>query len=344
MEKIKVTIPTGVHHAAQLITGFLMLKEQGWDVEIEDRSRDRSVPFFGLPALLAEYRGKKLFYDVWDGYQDPDNMELGLQYCDFYFRRSFSEEKNRELFPGDCQRVYPLGFNYYVTHPKNSADQPAWKAMAAVLRGRTPARYFVPRVFEGDGYAPVGSPPRILFLTQLWGREAWLEGDPANDEREAISHTRIEIIRALREEYGDAFLGGINDCPLSRQLAPDLIVPRELTERRHYLKNVHESDICIGSTGLHGSIGGKTGEYGAAAKAIVHEEMCYSVTGDFREGVNYLSFRTARECVEAVAKLVENPERIRAMKKANAAYYQAYLRPDMLIKHTLEVVDKTMDT
>lgn len=340
MEKIKLTIPTGVHHGAQIITGFLMLKEQGWDVEIIDRSWDRNTPFYGLPALLAEYRGKKLFYDVWDGYQDPENMELGLQSCDFYFKRSFSAGKNRELFPSDCQRMYPLGFNYYVTHRKNPADEPVWKALLRPLQGKTPARFFVPRVFEGDGEAPCGNPPRILFLTQLWGREAWLEGDPANDEREAISNTRIEIIRALRKEYGDAFLGGINDCPLSRQLAPDLIVPRELTERRHYLKKVHESDICIGSTGLHGSIGGKTGEYVAAAKAIVHEEMCYSVTGDFREGVNYLSFRTAGECVEAVAKLVESPERLQAMKRANAAYYQQYLRPDMLVKNTLEIVDK----
>lgn len=99
-----MTIPTGVHHAAQLITRFLMLKEQGWDVEIADRSRDSSVPFFGLPAVLAEYRGKKLFYDVWDGYQDPDNMKLGLEYCNFYFRRSFSEEKT-----GSCSRLTGSG-------------------------------------------------------------------------------------------------------------------------------------------------------------------------------------------------------------------------------------------
>lgn len=343
METIKVTIPTGVHHTAQLITGLLMLKEQGWDVEITDRSRDPSVPFFGLPALLAEYRGKKLFYDVWDGYQDPEDMELGLEYCDFYFKRSFSEERNRELFPGDFQRIYPLGFNYYVTHRKNTADQPLWRAAAAVLRGKTPARYFVPKVFEADGEAFVGNPPKILFLARLWGREAWLEGDPANDEREAISQSRIEIIRTLRREYGKQFIGGVEDSRLSRKLAPDLIVPRELTERRRYLQVMRSSDICIGTTGLHGSIGWKTGEYVAAGNAIVHEEMCYRVTGDFREGVNFLSFRTAQECVEAVARLAEDPERIRAMKKANAAYYQRYLRPDMLIRNTLEVVDNTLD-
>ena len=343
MEKIRLIIPSRVEHCAQIITGFLMLKEQGWDVELVNNFRDESALFYGLPAVTAEYRGKKLFYDVWDGYQDPEDMALGLEYCDFYFKRSFSAEKNQQLFPGDCRRMYPLGFNYYVTHPKNPADEPLWKALLRPLQGKTPARYFVPEVFEGSGDTPAGNPPKILFLARLWGREAELEGDPANEEREKISRDRIEIIRTLRKEYGDAFIGGLNDCPLSRQLAPDLIVPRELTERRHYLQAVHSSDICIGTTGLHGSIGWKAGEYVAAAKAIVHEEMCYSVTGDFREGVHYLSFRTARECVEAVAQLVENPQRLQTMKQANAAYYRQYLRPDMLVKNTLKTVDQAME-
>lgn len=343
MDKIKLIIPTNIHHAAQIITGFLMLKEQGWEVEIQNRSGNRCAPFYGLPALLVEYRGKRLFYDVWDGYQDLPDMLLGLKNSDFYFKRSFSPEKNRELFLEDSGRMYPLGFNYYVTHPGNPTNEPLWKAAARMLRGKTPARYFVPEVFEGSVDTNCGTPPKILFLAGLWGREDWLGDDPANSEREAVSAMRVEIIRAMRRAFGSAFIGGINDCALSRKLAPDLIVPRSLTERRRYLNVMHGCDICIGSAGLHGSIGWKTGEYVAAAKAIVHEEMNYSVTGDFREGVNYLSFRTPEECVEAVAKLVESPQQLQAMKRANATYYQKYLRPDMLVKNTLRVVDGVLD-
>lgn len=342
MDKIRLLIPTRVEHCAQIITGFLMLREQGWAVEIVDRTGEPDAPFRDLPAVQAEYRGKKLFYDVWDGYQDPEDMELGLQYCNYYFKRSFSAEKNREFFPNYVEKMYPLGFNYHVTHHQNPVRMPLWKTAANRLRGRTPDGFFVPEVFEGDEEQPCGNPPKILFLARLWGREDWLEGDPANDEREKISRDRIEIIRTLRRVYGDSFTGGVNDCRLSRELAPDLIVPQELTERRRYLRVMHSSDICIGTTGLHGSIGWKTGEYVAAAKAIVHEELCYSVTGDFREGANYLSFRTAEECVEAVAKLVESTERLQAMKRANAGYYRQYLRPDILVKNTLEIVDKAL--
>ena len=83
MEKIKLIIPTNIHHAAQIITGFLMLKEQGWDVELDNRSKDTTDPFHGRPALFVQYRGKTLFYDLWDGYQDPEDMLLGLEKSDF---------------------------------------------------------------------------------------------------------------------------------------------------------------------------------------------------------------------------------------------------------------------
>lgn len=35
---------------------------------------------------------------------------------------------------------------------------------------------------------------------------------------------------------------------------------------------MHDTDICIGSMGLHKSIGWKTGEHIAASKAIINEK------------------------------------------------------------------------
>ena len=151
---------------------------------------------------------------------------------------------------------------------------------------------------------------------------------------------RIAIIRALAEGYGPRFVGGLKDSPLSREYAPELIVSNRLTDRKQYLRILHDSDICIASTGLHESIGWKTGEYVAAAKAIVNERLHYSVTGNFAEGVHYLSFETVEECLNAVQKLVEDPQLRFAMKEANAEYYRNYLRPDMIVRNSLELVDE----
>lgn len=342
MEKIKLIIGTKIPHVSQIVTGCLMLKQQGWDVEIVDHSSNQENLLRGMPVIQAEYRGQRLVYDVGDGYNVPEDIVTGLENCDFYFKRSFSEEKNRKLICRHLEKMYPLGFNYHVTYRGNPANEPLWKTVAKPLLGKTPDCYFVPKVFEGKAEKKQGQ-PKILFLARLWDDQEPGFSAEENAERTYINNVRIEIIRSLREKYGDAFVGGLNDNALSRAWAPDLIMPSEYTERRKYLKLLHSSDICIGSMGLFESIGWKTGEYVAAAKAIVNEEMHFTVTGDFAEGKNYLAFHTAEQCLAAVQTLVEDPARLYAMKQANQQYYQQYLRPDVLVKHTLEIVDRHLD-
>lgn len=342
MERIKLTIPSNVIHASQVITGFLILKEQGWDLEIIDNSKDAANPFYDLPVVLAEYRGQRIVYDLWDGYQDPEDMRKALDGCDFYFKRSFSEEKNGKLFADRKEKIHPLGFNYHVTRGDNPINEPLWKALAKPLIGRTPDKYFTPEVFEGRAEKKAGEPVKILFLTRLWDSNDPALPKEANEERKFINEMRIEIIRTLKERYGDSFVGGLNDTALSRELAPDLIVPAKYTERKKYVRLLHSCDICIGTMGLHESIGWKTAEYVAAAKAIVNERFHYSVPGDFAEGKNYLTFATAAECIDAVQKLVDDPEMLYEMKRSNEEYYRAFLKPEVLVKNSLKLVDEKL--
>lgn len=340
MEKVTLYIESQVPHACQIITGLLRMKEQGWPVELIDERNSGSV-YCGIPLMRAEYRGQKLIYDVGDGYNVPKDMKIGLRDCDYYFKRSFSESYNQQLMPEYAHKMYPLGFNYHVTHKKNPINEPLWKHLLKPLLGRAPDRYFVPEVFEGKA-ARISGQPKILFLTRLWEQEEGLPPE-VNEERVQINEMRIRMVKTLRERYGDSFVGGVNDMPLSRQLAPELIMPAEYTERKKYVQLLHESDICIGSMGLFESIGWKTGEYVAAAKAIVNERFHYTVTGDYREGQHYLPFETAEECLAAVQALVEDPEKLYAMKKANEEYYARYLKPEMLVMNSLKLVDRALE-
>ena len=342
MDTIEVTIPSRIHHLSQIITGFLLLKEQGWDVKLMDRSQDRDFPFYDLPVALVRYRDKQVIYDMWDGYQNPEGIKKGLEICDFYFKRSFSAEKNQTLFPEYAEKIYPLGLFYRVIHPQSPIQEPRWKEAAKLLMGRTPERYFVPNVFEGSPTNQANNSVKILFQTQLWNSNDPTLSQQANEERRDINNMRISILRVLRQKYGKAFIGGLSDTALSRSIAPDLIIPKKYTERKNYLKLVHSCDICIGSMGLHESIGGKTGEYVAAAKAIVNESLHYSLPGDFLPGQNYLPFTTAQECIDAVQQLVDSPDRRYAMQQANQQYYQHYLKPDILVKNTLDQIDNAL--
>lgn len=341
MNKVTLILPSHIHHLCQITAGFLLLRRQGWEVEIRDQSRDAADPYHDMPIAFAEYRGQRIAYDVWDGYQNPPTMCQAAQECDFYFKRSFDARRNESCFGEDAGKIYPLGFNYHVTLPGSPTNEPLWKQLLKPLLGRAPDVYFTPEVFAGEARPQEGTSPRILFLTRLWEDDPQLD-DVTNRERQEINRSRIQLIRTLQSRYGERFLGGLNDLPIARQLAPDLIVPAKLTERKHYMRLLHESDICIGTMGLHESIGWKTGEYVAAAKAIVNERMHYQVTGDFAEGKNYLSFTTAQECLDAVERLVQDPQARYEMQKANQCYYAQYLRPEALVANTLKKVDEIL--
>ena len=65
MEKIKLWVESQASHMGQIITGFLMLKQQGLDLEIQT---DYDGILSHMPVIQAEYRG--LFKEA----------ELGRQY------------------------------------------------------------------------------------------------------------------------------------------------------------------------------------------------------------------------------------------------------------------------
>jgi len=337
MDGIKVTIPSKEEHNAQVVTGFLMLKEKGLNVEIVDDSNNSANPFFGMPVIQAEYLGRRIIYDHWDGYQYPESIKKCLDWADVYFKRSFSHEKNARFFPDDVNKLYPLGFNYHVTHKNSPLVEPFWKLIIKRMLGKEPESYFQPEVFECEPYAISGS-PRIIFFTRLWDSKESTLSEALQQERALINETRIKIIRSLKQRYGAAFIGGLNDSPLSRKMAPDLIMPRKYTDRKNYLNQLRACDICIGSMGLHESIGWKTAEYVAAAKAIVNETFHYSVPGDFLPEKNYLPYETVEECLAAVHRLMDDPGMLLEMKRANHKYYQEYLRPDVLVSNSLDIV------
>lgn len=339
MKPFTVTVFSRLPHNAQVLTGFRMLQQQGLEIELHDCTAESSNPFPGSALIRAEYRRKTIFYDLWDGYQRPNEMRLALDQADFYFKRSFSRAQNQLLFPGDCDKMYPLGFNYHVTFPGTPFSEPVWKAGIKQLLGRVPNRYFTPDKFEGTA-VPVTGSGRILFLTRLWDPEEPGLSPQLKLERETLNTTRIAMLRSLKQNCGSRFVGGLNDAPISRKLAPDLIVPDSMTNRKQYLRLLQESDICIATTGLHGSIGWKTGEYVAAAKAIVSEPLLYEVPGSFRDGTHYLTFSTPEECLTQVRRLLADPAKVLAMKRANEAYYRQYLRPDVMINNTLAIVER----
>ena len=274
-----------------------------------------------------------------DGYIGPSMIRDLLENCDFYFKRSFSESQN-EQFGELKNKMLPLGFNYHLTYRGNPLNDGFVKRFIKLFLKRESFDPFTKKKFECEPKYK-DKDIKILFLTRLWDPKECVHENYIED-RKKINEERIALIRALREKYKDSIVTGLNDSPLSRELAPELIVSNKYTKRKNYLKLMKESDICIASTGLHGSIGWKTAEYVAAGKAIVSEPLNYTVTGDFIPGENYLEYSGIQECLDAVDSLASSPDRLYGMKLKNHEYYKRYLSPRELVKRSLETVDSFM--
>ncbi len=331
MEQITVRLISKRGLCDQIITGFLMLEERLGRKRFPLRfERVNGHPDASTPLVEVQIGDALLYYDTEDCYWATPHMKNLLDSCTAYFKRSYSEDENQKRFTEDQHaKIHPLGFYYSARYPMGLSLR------ALQIEGRKLPRS-LSRVTPAELEAPPSgnAEPRVMFCTRLWDPDE--ARDKYKEDRILVSETRIRLIRALREQFGDLFTGGLSDSPYARKLAPDLILPPKTTSRRNYLRQMQNTDIVIASTGLHGSVGGKLGEYVAASRAIVTEPLLYEPTGSFTEGVHYLSFETVDQCLEQVERLRKDPEKIRNMQEENQRYWQEYLRPDILIENSLK--------
>lgn len=172
-------------------------------------------------------------------------------------------------------------------------------------------------------------------MTRLWDYTA--KRDEINEQRKCINRIRIETIKALKNEFGSAFFGGIFPNKMSEKY-PDLVLSRFDTQKYSYIKRLRSSTICIATTGLHDSIGWKMPEYVAASKCIISEPLLYEVTGDFKEKVNYLEYTDVDTLISHVHRLLDDNDMRFNMQICNYRYYREYLRPDSLMLNLIAKV------
>lgn len=341
--QVKLNVISKSLHTHGVVAGFLMLEDQGLiDLQI-NLCFDKAEKYPTEHMVEAVVEGKVLAFDMLDGY----NWDLGrvkdyLKTCDRYFKRSYSAGKNRALTEQEAAKLSPLGCSYHVVHPR--ADfleerdvKTRLKNIYHRLRGQQNQGYFTPDRFETiPEYKEKDL--KILFFTRLWEQQDC----PSVPEEELayINQMRIDIIRGLLETYPSQARAGVSSTPLAQRLCPDLILPRRDTVRNHYLDIMKAADICIGSMGLHESVGWKTGEYIAGAKAIVNETLHYEMTGDFAAGTHYLPFTDAASCLACVDSLMNDPQRVFEMKQHCRAYYERFLRPDRQVLVAIETALK----
>jgi len=177
----------------------------------------------------------------------------------------------------------------------------------------------------------------VLCMTRAFDPQQLPEWRSADrEERIRLTELRASCIRAGRKEFGKRFYGGFRVDPFSMREYGDCLLPSvKAGARREYLARVKAASICVATTGLHGSTGGKLAEYVAASRAVVSEPLHYQVPGTFALDRNYLEFRTVDEFVLSIERLLRDASLRQRMMQANGSYYRQHVRPDALVLNSL---------
>ncbi|MBO7726853.1 MAG: glycosyltransferase family 1 protein [Thermoguttaceae bacterium] len=307
-------------------------------------------------CFFADIDRYRVCYDVNDAVgltvPDTDANELTaaetdalLDRCDFVFKRSYSPTFAQAL--RNRGRYFPLGLFYRYFPKRNRRENSVMRKIAQIeriLHGWSRTDQLAAETGNVDKYWTIGSAKRtdidILFTTRLWDIASVKTKAPKTDasDREERNRERIDFLRALRRHSGRTIISGVSDSPIARQLCPDLILSDRYTARANYRNLLRRSKVCVTTTGLSKSIGGRFAEYISAGKAIVTTPLYFTVTGDLSEGKNYLTFTTADELIAQAEKLLSDGELRRDMELQNVLYYTHYVRPDVQVLNTIITV------
>lgn len=268
-----------------------------------------------------------------------------LERCDVYLKRSYYPPDVESLAKTFQAKVVPFGLNYACRTAKSTVWTVAtlgltytMRFLRALSRGRAALEeevgiYFnylaTPNAVDFECGPDVGLEPTVLFQTRVW------EPEPSAEDFGPLNETRVALVRALREEFGRQFVGGIVPTAYAMRYCPDVITKNPCRHGR-YLAFSKKSLVAVCSRGLHHSLPFKLPEYLAGSKCIVSDQLRNTLPVPLVAGSHYLQFSTVDECVRQCLEVFHRPELARELRGESWAYYREEVAPDVHMANCIE--------
>jgi hypothetical protein len=307
-------------------------------------------------ANLENQNSKKICFDMHDS-REISSIER-LKLCDIYFKRSFDKQYVAQVCRNDlAKKVMPFGLyygcsaNYYNYHVNQKLifilanyrlyNRPIrlikfvlTELIQSILIKNNVRLVKIGKVrirdFESKPEEP--AEPLILFQTRVWRPKG--HSKKKVNFLNQLNDMRANTIRALKNNFGENFVGGLANTDFAKENYPDCLAV-EKTSKRHYINLVKRCLICVTTTGLHNSIGASLPEYLAASRCIITEPLKFELPIPLQEERNFISFRSPEECVAACKKILNDLNFARQMRKENWKYYIDEVRPPNRIYKSL---------
>lgn len=332
-QKIKLELSVWTHHLTHLLYScFYYCEKNKLDFEI---LYNNDVKY---NAAVLTVNNKDVFFDYSDDIKFIDNPDS----YNFYFKRSLLElEKKGNIFPLNFN--VPMAYKSYSLLLKFQKDFFLSKAnRKEILRALDifdlfansshniiDIRKYPNKVLDHGG--------GFIYYTRLWNPDN--HSDEEEKERRRLQNRfRINACRILKKEYKNASVGLFAD-DLSCNLAPDLVLPSDFSNKKKYLAKLSEISIGIADDGLKDTPGWKIGEYLLYGKAVITTPLNIAVD-DFKEGTNYerLVSRSAYEELPSKIEYLIKDKRYLEMGKANKEWSDNHIHPVNYLKRILDMI------
>ena len=317
-------------------------------INIEEVKRiNRPYPY-SIKVLLVNNITKKqvmLGFDL----QDWDFMfsHHCLKECQIIYKRAFNS-KMIEVIKSKYNniKIKPFGF----THNIDLSDEKILfihriskiinKISYALCDPKGVTQYLVSK-FNWNNQIPDDSrniinnnqltiPPNYPFIFYQVEYHHW----PGSKEAESLNMRRADLIRLLKNKFGETFIGGMffRTALNNKFIDCKTNVPYD---HEIYLSFIKKASLVISTNGFGNSLPWKLAEYMQYGCCTLTESLKHKITSPIRKGIDAEIFNSDQECIELCQSLLNNNEKIELIKNNAAHYYNVNIKPDQALKKHL---------
>lgn len=321
-----------LYHISTLLTGLVELERTGRIYLHLAASRAGKDQNTGVRLDVAWEGGGQIDRLAVDLRDDSRSWDAGLLAdCDLYLKRSFRAASYTALPIAQRNKFVPYGLNYSTRTSRMTArllfhylkQLPSYPASLARFHKHITKQLVFSPTPEFYEAAPDSAVERgVFFQTRVWNKESV----PPSQDWQTFNESRAGLVRALRNELGPAFAGGLVPDATARQYFPDLLTTAP-TRRGEFIAYSRRFLVAVSSEGLHGSVGFKMAEALAAARCIVTEPLGSELTAPLVEEKNILTYQTVDDAVSHCVRLLEDHNLAARQRANNHAYYREFVEP-----------------
>ena len=144
-----------------------------------------------------------------------------------------------------------------------------------------------------------------------------------------LNKFRSKVIRALKEEFGDNFIGGIWSKGAIDAVYYDC--RSDYMDKDTYLSLMNNAAVVISTNGFGDSIPWKLAEYLKLGKCIVSQKLQHELPQPLVDGFHLKTFHDLDQCIEICRDLLKNRTKARELGDNARVYYNQYINPKIVI-------------